>query len=390
MSDAMINSLRTLLAALALLAGACASAPTASAQSHWDNVARVVAVGDLHGDHEKFADMLRTANLIDAQGDWIGGRAHLVQLGDIPDRGPSSRMIMDHLMRLEPQARRAGGYVHALIGNHEAMNVEGDLRYVHPGEYAAFADGSSERRRERFYQSTAAELRARPPASGLPVFDDAFRAQWESEHPLGYVEHREAWGPRGRYGRWIANHDAVIRINDTLFVHGGLGPSFVLPSADAMNDAVSTALRGRPDPVYPDIVTNQEGPLWYRGLSLNAEDAERANLEALLTRHGVARIVVGHTKRASTVWPRFNGRVLIADIAVPAGFSDPHAYLEIDGGNVTTIYRRTRVPLRASNQAETCAYLSAIAALDDAGSPNSVAAAACGRPGVEPVSGTAG
>jgi hypothetical protein len=382
MSDAMIRHLRTLFAACALLAGACASAPSASAQaqSHWDNVVRVVAIGDLEGDYEKFADMLRTANVIDPQGNWIGGRAHLVQLGDIPDRGPNSRMIMDHLMRLEPQARRAGGYVHALIGNHEAMNVEGDLRYVHPGEYAAFADAGSERRRQRFYQATVEALRAQPPATGLPVFDDAFRAQWESTHPLGYVEHREAWGPSGRYGRWIASHDAVIRINDTLFVHGGLGPSFVLPSADAMNDAVSAALRGRPDPTYPDIVTNQEGPLWYRGLSLNAEETERANLEALLARHGVARIVVGHTKRASTVWPRFNGRVLIADIAVPAGFSDPHAYLEIDDGSLTTIYRQTRVPLRAATQDETCAYLAAIAALDSAGSPNSAAAAQCAAP----------
>lgn len=377
----MIRYFRTLFAACALLAGACASAPAASAQaqSEWDNVTRIVAVGDLEGDYEKFADMLRTANLIDAQGDWIGGRTHLVQLGDIPDRGPNSRMIMDHLMRLEPQARRAGGRVHALIGNHEAMNVEGDLRYVHPGEYAAFADAGSERRRQRLYDRTLEELRARPSA-GQPVIDGAFRAQWESAHPLGYVEHREAWGVNGRYGRWIASHDAVIRINDTLFVHGGLGQSFVTPSADVMNNAVRGALQGRPDPAYLDIVINQEGPLWYRGLSLNAEETERANLEALLARHGVARIVVGHTKRASTVWPRFDGRVLIADIAVPAGFSDPHAFLEIEGGAVTTIYRGTRVPLRASTRGDTCAYLAAIAALDAAGSPNSAAAAQCAAP----------
>lgn len=386
----MIKHLRTLFAASALLVGACASAPPARAQSQWDGVERVVAIGDLEGDYEKFADMLRTANLIDARGDWIGGRAHLVQLGDIPDRGPNSRMIMDHLMRLEPQAQRAGGYVHALIGNHEAMNVEGDLRYVHPGEYAAFADSGSERRRQRYYRATISQLRAQPPASGLPTFDDAYRAQWESEHPLGYVEHREAWGPNGRYGTWIASHDAVIRINDTLFVHGGLGPSFATPSADAMNNAVSGALQGRPDSNYPDIVTNQEGPLWYRGLSLNAEETERANLEAVLARHGVARIVVGHTKRASTVWPRFDGRVLIADIAVPTGFADPHAFLEIEGGAITTVYRGARVPLHASTHAETCAYLAAIAALDSAGSPNATAATQCVASPAEAVTGNAG
>ena len=68
---------------------------------------------------------------------WSGGATHLVQLGDVPDRAPDTRKILDLLMRLEPQARRAGGYVHALIGNHEAMNVYGDLRYVSEGEIAA-------------------------------------------------------------------------------------------------------------------------------------------------------------------------------------------------------------------------------------------------------------
>lgn len=377
----MTELVRTFVLALAVFAAACASAPQpASAQSSWDGVERIVVVGDLEGDYEKFTDMLRTAQLIDARNQWIGGRAHLVQLGDIPDRGPNSRMIMDLLMQLEPQAQRAGGYVHALVGNHEAMNVEGDLRYVHPGEYAAFADRGSARRREQYYTQTQAYLRANPPPTGVPVFDDAYRAQWEAEHPLGYVEHRAAWAPTGRYGRWIASHDAVIRINDTLFLHGGLGPSFAAADTDAMNNAVRVELRGQPDAMFPGILTNQEGPLWYRGLSLNAEDAERANVDALLAHHRVSRIVLGHTKRASTVWPRFDGHVLIADIAVPDGFADPHAFLIIEGGQTTTIYRGTAVPLRASTLEQRCAYLSAIAALDAAGGPNATEAARCLAP----------
>ena len=199
----------TVPAALAMAVVACvvfvAFATPALAQSTWDGVARVVVIGDLEGDYERFEDSLRTAGLIDQRGKWSGGAAHLVQLGDIPDRGPHSRRIMDHLMRLEREAERAGGRVHALIGNHEAMNIGGDLRYVDPGEYAAFADRNSPRRRAAFYERTLEYLRANPPESGLPAFDDAFRAQWEAAHPLGYVEHHF-----GMYGQFASRHLAAI------------------------------------------------------------------------------------------------------------------------------------------------------------------------------------
>ena len=92
----------------------------------WTGVERTVAVGDVHGDYDQLAAVLKSAGLIDEQGNWSGGKTHLVQNGDVLDRGPDSRKAMDLLMRLEKQAAEAGGYVHALIGNHEAMNVYGD------------------------------------------------------------------------------------------------------------------------------------------------------------------------------------------------------------------------------------------------------------------------
>jgi hypothetical protein len=371
-----MNSLmRTFAAAVAALC--LITAPQAHAQSTYEGVERIVAIGDLEGAYEKYLDMLRTAGLIDERGNWIGGRAHLVQLGDIPDRGPNSRAIMDHLRRIEPQARRAGGRVHALIGNHEAMNVEGDLRYVHPGEYAAFATRNSARTRNQFYQQTVRHLRANPPEGGVPTFDEAWRAAWEAEHPLGWVEHRRAWAPTGAYGRWIAAHDAVIRINDTLFLHAGLGPSFAGHERAVMNTAVQGALRGEPTTGLEDILVNQDGPLWYRGLSLNEEAAETALLESLLARHGVTRIVVGHTKLAPLVVPRFGGRVLVADIAVPGDHPDPHAFVVIENGQASAIHRGRSVPINASTPAERCAYISAIAALDPPASRVANMAATC-------------
>ena len=371
-----MRAIRLLCAALAALFFSTAPA-LADTQHEWDGVERIVVIGDLEGDYEKLADMLRTAGLIDAGNNWTGGHTHLVQLGDIPDRGPNTRMIMDLLMRLEPQAQRAGGYVHALIGNHEAMNVEGDLRYVHPGEYAAFADRGSARRQRQFYQRTMNYLRQNPPADGVPVFDDAYRQRWEEAHPLGYVEHRTAWAPNGVYGRWITRHDAVIRINDTLFLHGGLGPAFAAVPRRTMNDAVRDALRGEPSAAYPDIVTHQEGPLWYRGLSTNEEAAETPNLENVLSAQGVTRVIVGHSKVTATVLPRFNGRVLVADIGVPRSHSDPHAFALFENGAWWTVHRGQRVALTASTPAETCAYLARIAEIDNGSGPVASRAAAC-------------
>jgi hypothetical protein len=376
----MIHLART-LAALVLLLG-CATAPAPAQaqarQAEWSGVERIVVIGDLEGAYEKYLDMLRAAQLIDARGNWVGGRAHLVQLGDIPDRGPNSRAIMDHLMRLERQAQRAGGRVHALIGNHEAMNVEGDLRYVHPGEYAAFATRNSPRVRDQFYQRYIDQVRASPPAAGgLPTIDEAFRQRFDTEHPLGWVEHRQAWAPTGAYGSWVAGHNSVIRINDTLFLHGGIGPAFAGVDRATINRAVQAALNGRPLEAYPDIVTNEQGPLWYRGLAMNDEAAETANLEAVLAQQGVQRIVVGHTKLAPLVVPRFGGRVLVADIAVPRGHSDPHAFVIIEGDQVTTVHRGRRVAINASTPQARCAYFAQIAALDAASSPVRTLAAQC-------------
>ena len=101
---------------------------------HWSGVERVVAIGDLHGDYGQYINVMQSAGLIDKGGKWSGGKTHLVQTGDITDRGDDSRKIIDHLVKLKKQAKKKGGYVHLLIGNHETMNVVGDLRYVNPGD----------------------------------------------------------------------------------------------------------------------------------------------------------------------------------------------------------------------------------------------------------------
>ena len=75
--------------------------------------ARIVAIGDIHGEFDGFKRILQAAGLTDASGRWSGGRTQFIQTGDYTDRGTGTRQVLDLLMALEPQARRAGGHAFA-------------------------------------------------------------------------------------------------------------------------------------------------------------------------------------------------------------------------------------------------------------------------------------
>jgi hypothetical protein len=252
------------------------------------------------------------------------------------------------------------------------MNMEGDLRYTTSGEFAAFADRDSPRRRDIYYGLVVAALKAHPPAGGSPVFDAAYRAKFDADHPLGWVEHQAAWSTQGVYGRWVLTHSAIIRIDDAIYLHGGLGPEFAAFDIDTMNKAVIAALRHQPEVAGGphDILWNEQGPLWYRGLAQHDEAVEAANVTALLAYHHVRRIVVGHTKQYRMVNARFDGAVLLTDIAVPVGCVDPHAFLIKEGDTLSAVHRGHRLPLAVSGEGH-AAYLGQIAALDRAAIPPS-------------------
>jgi len=104
-------------------------------QTYWDQVERIVAIGDVHGDAGALIACLSMAQCIDEDENWCGGTTHVVQIGDILDRGDEERSCLDLLFRLKHQAAAAGGAVHVLMGNHEAMNVDRDFEYVGLGGF---------------------------------------------------------------------------------------------------------------------------------------------------------------------------------------------------------------------------------------------------------------
>lgn len=323
---------------------------------------RTLAVGDIHGDLAVFVRILRDAGVVNSSLQWTGGATNLVQTGDIVDRGPDSRKVLELLMRLQRAAPRSGGQVHVVLGNHEAMNIYGDLRYVSPPEFASWAGPDSARLRDAFFRQRVLTI-PRPPA----VTNAVLRRMFEEEHPLGWLEHAHAFSAGGEVGRWLRGCPAVLRLDGTLFVHGGLSPAYAGASIESMNAAVRADLETA-GPLQLSIATDVQGPLWYRGLAFGDEAPLAAHVDALLERHGVSRIVIGHTLAAPAILPRFGGKVIVIDCGISALYHALPAALLIEDGRLIALHRGHRLPIPAG-PAALPAYLRAAAALDPAPSP---------------------
>lgn len=346
-----------LIAVIVLLSSA------AFAQETWKGVDRVVAVGDVHGDYSQFTTLLRQAGVIDQKDRWSGGKTHLVQTGDIPDRGPDTLRILKFLMQLERQAKKAGGMVHPLIGNHEAMNMYGDLRYVTPEGFEAFKSGGSKRLRAQAYQMNIAAL-ANSRAGTQAIFDDAYKEEWENAHPLGFYEHSNAYHVRGELGRWIRKNNTVIQIDDTIFLHGGISPRYANWELGAINQQISAELNDQ-SMIPGGVTVDPAGPLWYRGLAQGPEESLASHVDALLAKHGAKRIVIGHTPTIGTVISRFDGKVLLIDVGLSAYYRGGMACLIIENGDAYALHQGQRLELPADGSTEALlSYLAGAAALD--------------------------
>ncbi len=297
---------------------------------------RIVAVGDLHGDYAAWIDIARDAGLIDAANKWIGGRTVLVQTGDIVDRGPDSLKIIRHLMALDGEAKRAGGRVIVLLGNHEAMQVIGDFRYVTPGEYAAFADRQSARRRDAAFGANSKAIidfyHQRDPS----LSPKAIRDEWIANNPLGKVEYVAAWSPTGELGRWAATLPAVAKVGETLFVHGGISAKYALVPIVEINRRARVALLAG-DASEEAVINDPMGPLWYRGLVTRAGEPAagrptiEAELDGSLLGQGVKRMVIGHTPDIKGIGFLRGGKLIQIDTGISRYYGGKLGWLEILG-----------------------------------------------------------
>jgi hypothetical protein len=313
---------------------------------------RIVAVGDVHGGYDALVAILRVVGVIDRRDRWAGGRTVFVQTGDVVDRGPDSRRVLDLLRTLEREASRAGGAVYALLGNHEVMRMLSDWRYVSPEEYEAFTTAGSPQVREALYTLALADDVKAATAAQRSHDEAVFRERFLRQFPLGFVEMHQAFAADGDYGRWLRARPSALRINDIFFVHGGLTLASAALGCDGINAAVARELTNVAETVEQaaqSVSSSESGPLWYRGLAEEPEDTFASTLTEILATAGARAIVIGHTVTPSLrIRTRFGGRVVQIDTGLLGGSfyrgGVPSA-LEIRGASMRAIYTDRSEPL---------------------------------------------
>ena len=251
----------------------------------------VFVFGDVHGEFDRVLWLLRLADLIDAELHWTGGGGAVAFLGDLFDRGEDVTRLLWFIHGLEREAEAAGGRVITLLGNHEAMVLTGDLRYLAPKE-AMIAE-----------------------RHGMP-----YEAMFDPERSI--------------LGRWIAAKPGLVRLDDLLLAHGGVSPAYVDYSLQEYQDTLATFIA---EPLFTrwrdetflrefaretrldsaqiyrryDFFFGSESVLWYRDLVLS--DTLGGHLDAVLERFGARTHVVGHTP-VPTIRESYGGKLIAADL----------------------------------------------------------------------------
>jgi hypothetical protein len=351
---------------------------------------RIVAIGDVHGALPEFESILRETGLLDAKrgagGGWAGGRTVLVQLGDLVDRGPKTRACLDLMMELERTSqKRKSGKVVTLLGNHEVMAMTGDMRYVSPEDYQSFADGQSEKVRQNAYKDYLGFMAERADLAGVAPAQPISAQKWMAEHPLGFFERRDAFGPLGVYGRWLRQRNVTYQSEDIVFVHGGLSPNLPFDDIGDLNDQMRGALQTfdrewqslvkagiiwrymtmdeavlevqRERAAIPlreventklkeelekfiNLMTwlvSRDNPVWYEGLANQPEAGLGPSLDVMMMRLKIGAIVAGHTVMPDfQIHQRFGNRVFLIDTGMlRAEFGGTASALEIQDGRFT-------------------------------------------------------
>jgi len=334
----------------------------ANIQCRWRNVDRIVVIGDLHGAYENFEMILKQTDLVDDQLQWIGGKAHLVQMGDILDRGDRARDIFDLLIDLEESAKEAGGFVHVLMGNHEEMNLTDTAfdfeDYITPKQFISFLSDRYIKKQERRFGRLKSSKRRKNLSSEMDLTQYWSQVIEKGKNNKNHVGRRSYYRNLNKnYGRWILGHNLVIKINDVIFTHAGITEQYSKMSLEDINktyrlelDDVRTAViyeRMPHTPIYEmNFYNNPEGPLWTRAFVRNDPENFEDDVGRILIDLGANHMVIGHSPVFSygkDEMSLYGGKIW----AVDTGISD--YYLQRGGFVGALIYEKGKFSIWKDN-----------------------------------------
>lgn len=276
---------------------------------------RLVAIGDLHGDIGSARQAFRLAGAIDESDRWVGNNLTVVQLGDAIGRSYQDREVLDFLLALQQEAKSSGGKLHLLIGNHEVFGARLELRWVHEDAYDAFAS-----------------------IPGLNLDDPRL-----ADLPVQQRSRGAALLPGGHYARQLSEFPAVLRVGDTVFVHGGVTPHWAKYGIDQINEDVRMWFKGETD---EPVSTLGMDPGYFddnvmQSRHFSNEYADCNMLGESLDILGAKRMVVAHTVQ-QTITSKCDGRVWAIDTGMSRYYGGPVEILEIASDSVASVVKAAR------------------------------------------------
>jgi hypothetical protein len=246
-------------------------------QSIYSDNHPILAISDIESGYKTFRDFLIANGVIDEALNWTFGKGHLVLVGDMLDRGNSVTQVLWFIYKMEQDAKKQGGSVHFIIGNHEIKNMQSNF-------YSAS---------EKYLYVAAIIGKTQP----------------------------DLYSDNSFIGRWMESKNAVERINGNLFVHGGIHPE--ISEFDytlyEMNQIIRNNYR-KPYFTKRDsgneefLVSSKTGPSWYRGYF--RDDLSQQEVEKGLDKFDAKAVVVGHTLQWS-VKKYYQGKVFAIDVKHP-------------------------------------------------------------------------
>jgi cytochrome oxidase Cu insertion factor (SCO1/SenC/PrrC family) len=246
---------------------------------------KVLVVSDIEGNFEAFRKLLQSFSVIDENFNWTFNKGHLVLNGDFFDRGEQVTEVLWLIYSLEEKAKQAGGFVHFILGNHEIMNLQGNLRYV------------------RIKYIKNAQLLGENYATGL-------------------------YGENSELGKWVRSKNVVEKIGDMLFMHGGVSPELNRLNVSLIEiNQLARPFYARFSRDYNDtklntIMSSSVGPFWYRGYYNTNPLATKDQIDSTLSIYNANYILTGHTVVSDTISVWHNGKVINTDTRHVEGRSE--------------------------------------------------------------------